>query len=388
MAVAISAAPQAQRFVVLDSFRGLCALSVALFHLHIVGGISELPFFRSAGLFVEFFFTLSGFVLCHGYVNKAFDSDRLRGFLISRACRIFPLHLVLLLAFTLLELVRLWQTGAGFFGIDWNEWLANALLLQAWLPQTNAFSFNGPAWSISVEFYIYLVFGLILFATACWRKPVFAVIALACGACVGFGAGWIGSGGFRGVTCFFTGALAYEAYRRCCDWRMSRWLAAALELAMLAGLYFCLTLHYANKSYLATGFFALFIVLFAREAGPVSRLLQRPVFVRLGHWSFSIYLTHSLLIVLLTQAAQRLQQAGIDWISVERLTENGPLFLDSGSPVANLWLTLMLLVMILGVSSLSYRHVERRGIEFGKRLSRKVARIDWAGWLAAAAGRA
>ena len=129
MPVAVSAVPQAQRFVVLDSFRGLCALSVALFHLHIVGGVSEWPLFRSAGLFVEFFFTLSGFVLCHGYVHKAFDGERLRSFLISRVCRIFPLHLVLLLAFTLLELVRLWQTGAGLSSIDWNEWLPNALLL-------------------------------------------------------------------------------------------------------------------------------------------------------------------------------------------------------------------------------------------------------------------
>ena len=388
MSVVVSAVPQAQRFVVLDSFRGLCALSVALFHLHIVGGVSEWPLFRSAGLFVEFFFTLSGFVLCHGYVHKAFDGERLRSFLISRVCRIFPLHLVLLLAFTLLELVRLWQTGAGLSCIDWNEWLPNALLLQAWLPQTNAFSFNGPAWSISVEFYIYLVFGLILFATARWRKPVFALISLACGVCVWLGADWIGSGGFRGVTCFFTGALAYEAYRRSRGWRMSRGLAVLLELAMLAGLYFCLTLHYANKSYLATCFFSGFIVLFAREDGPVSRLLQRPAFAQLGHWSFSIYLTHSLLIVLLTQAAQRLQHAGIGWISVRRLTDNGPLFLDLGSPAANLWLTVMLLAMILGVSSLSYRHIEQRGIEFGRRLSRKMARIDLAGWLSAAAGRA
>lgn len=56
-----------QRFLVLDSFRGIAAICVVIFHMHIIGSITELNFFRGSSLFVEFFFVLSGFVLAHTY---------------------------------------------------------------------------------------------------------------------------------------------------------------------------------------------------------------------------------------------------------------------------------------------------------------------------------
>ena len=59
-----------RRFEVLDAFRGICAVAVVIFHMHLVGSITELSFFRGSSIFVEFFFVLSGFVLAHGYAYK------------------------------------------------------------------------------------------------------------------------------------------------------------------------------------------------------------------------------------------------------------------------------------------------------------------------------
>ncbi|MDR3411731.1 MAG: acyltransferase [Formivibrio sp.] len=373
---AVNTAP-AQRFVVLDSFRGLCALSVVVFHLHISGSFTDLPFFRSAGLFVEFFFTLSGFVLCHSYAQRTFDAARFRAFLISRTCRIFPLHLAALLFCTLLVYV---QRGFHLGRAVLSEWGPNALLLQAWLPKTNAFSYNGPAWSISIEFYLYLIFGLLLFALFRWSKALFGWIALLCSVCVWLNAGWIGTGGFRGITCFFIGTLAYEGYRRSQHWRMP-WISL-LEVAALAGIYFCLTLQYAHKSYWATCYFALCIMLFAREGGWISRQLLRPVFVKLGHWSFSIYLTHFVAISLLMWLAPDL---GLD---LEQPENSALTYLTTGSIPGDFVLTLTILAGVLGISNLTYKHIEQRGIALGRRLAGKTKLLDAATGLKPATNKA
>ena len=134
------------RFSVLDSFRGLSAIFVLVYHLRYVGSgsISELSFFRGSNLLVDFFFVLSGFVLAHGY---AFKKDlKFKDFFIARTFRIFPLHIVLLIVFIILEFGRLLahNYGFNFNNIPFsdltsvNEIFPNLLLLQSWLPNAQA----------------------------------------------------------------------------------------------------------------------------------------------------------------------------------------------------------------------------------------------------------
>ena len=160
-----------KRFEVLDSFRGICALSVVLYHLHVVNSFSELAFFRGSSLFVEFFFVLSGFVLAHGYAfreNLAFTP-----YFAARFFRLFPLHAFMLMVFICLEMGK-WGAMQGL-GIQLNnaafsndyavdEILPNLLLIHAWTPYTNPLSFNTPSWSISIEFYMYIL----LFISIVW----------------------------------------------------------------------------------------------------------------------------------------------------------------------------------------------------------------------------
>ena len=76
------------RFSALDSFRGICALLVALFHLSAASHFFYLPFVRNAGIFVDFFFVLSGFVLAHAYSHKIQTAEDLKIFLIRRVGRL------------------------------------------------------------------------------------------------------------------------------------------------------------------------------------------------------------------------------------------------------------------------------------------------------------
>lgn len=364
-----------QRFDVLDSFRGLCALSVVIFHLHIFNSFTEWPFFRSAGLFVEYFFTLSGFVLAHSYGPKAFAVSSLGRFMVSRFFRIFPLHWLMLLAYTVLSLTLVYLDGDGADLLDllgsgdfWGEWGANFLLLQAWLPHTDPFSFNGPAWTISVEFFIYVIFALVLLMFSRLRGRAFLLIALACALFVLFGASFISTGGFRGITCFFIGAAIYPLSRKTGSWQLpARW-NTLVEVLALASCYACLTWQYPARSFVASCFYALFILVFAREAGLVSRGLKYPLFELLGRWSYSIYLTHYLLISLLMQAAVYLsQQSDTSWIRV--VESAGLSYLDTGSVLGNTLLPLGMLTLVVLISSVSYRYVELTGVALGKRLS-------------------
>jgi peptidoglycan/LPS O-acetylase OafA/YrhL len=55
------------RFVALDSWRGFCALLVALYHVPVTAFVFLNPLVRGSFLFVDFFFVLSGFVISFTY---------------------------------------------------------------------------------------------------------------------------------------------------------------------------------------------------------------------------------------------------------------------------------------------------------------------------------
>jgi len=57
------------RYVALDSLRGISALMVALYHCAIAP-MSHLPILKNSYLFVDFFFVLSGFVIATSYGDR------------------------------------------------------------------------------------------------------------------------------------------------------------------------------------------------------------------------------------------------------------------------------------------------------------------------------
>src|SRR5260370_10521059 len=88
-------------FRVLDSWRGIAALLVALFHLNVYSAIYSLDFFRNAYLFVDFFFVLSGFVITHSYGGRMGTRESVGTFAIRRFHRLCALHSIVLLAVVL-----------------------------------------------------------------------------------------------------------------------------------------------------------------------------------------------------------------------------------------------------------------------------------------------
>ncbi|MFK4654869.1 hypothetical protein ABIF97_004803 [Bradyrhizobium japonicum] len=154
--------------MVVHHFVGSDPLAAALPHRAWI----DVAFFHNSWLFVDLFFVLSGIVISMSYVQSEFSGFDFRTFTLRRIARIYPLHIVMLFAFLAFRLMRLTLTELDLLHFSTNEtadlqvnnvysFVANVFLLHA-MGVLDYLSWNGPSWSISAEFYTYLVFGAVV----------------------------------------------------------------------------------------------------------------------------------------------------------------------------------------------------------------------------------
>lgn len=181
----------------LDSVRGIAALCLVIHHFVIsttFGQILDLrgpvpDFFANCWILVDLFFVLSGIVMAMNYARPS-RRVAVREFMVRRLARIYPLHLAMLLLLLPLRVVRLATAAFGLpvvsaLSQDVNTpyaFLMHLLLLNA-LGTVGSLSWNGVSWSISAEFYTYLVFAALIALLAAYRLwsltgPVFALVAV------------------------------------------------------------------------------------------------------------------------------------------------------------------------------------------------------------------
>ena len=143
----------------LTSIRGLAAFWVFGMHLTMYGPTTLSPFgtvFSQGAIGVDVFFVLSGFILSSVY-DGIKRSDILH-FLKKRLFRVYPLHFVTMVAMGVLVAaaqllhIRLLHD----FAHSWWVFPFALLMLHPYIGQGG--NWNGPSWSIAVEFPCYLVF--------------------------------------------------------------------------------------------------------------------------------------------------------------------------------------------------------------------------------------
>lgn len=147
-----------RRLPSLTGLRIAAALAVYASHVGAPSGSPEIlaTFFRSGYCGVTVFFVLSGFVLSFNYFEEMRrpGSAGLYEFFLARFARIYPLYLLVLLYVVLRQ-----QASTG----EIDGWWEHALALQAWDGSVeDAYAFNGPGWSIGVEFFLYACFPLLV----------------------------------------------------------------------------------------------------------------------------------------------------------------------------------------------------------------------------------
>lgn len=367
-----------KRFQVLDGFRGICALSVAVYHVHISQSFGEWAFFRNAHYLVSFFFVLSGFVMVHTYRQRLATTDQFKQFFITRTFRLYPLHVVVLLFAIALEVVKL---AAERVGIAFNqpsftgqrapqEILPNLLLLQSWWPGFNPQSFNFPAWSISVEYYVYMIFAGILLCTPRISTPIFLMISLMATACLSLGYGYLMEPALQGLSCFFAGVITYHLYQVIHNKSIPRWVHTVLETVGICLTASLLVSDIDHKQIILMLVFCALMLIFSFEGGVISTLLKARPFEKLGVLSYSIYMTHAMVLFASTLALLLVGKVTGYTIVTYATAAPGPM-LSFHNGVADNALLIALLIIIIGISTVSHRFIELRGIEWGKQLSRR-----------------
>jgi peptidoglycan/LPS O-acetylase OafA/YrhL len=145
--------------------RGLAAMVVFLMHLctepQITLGMNQAYFsmFYWGEYAVDLFFILSGFILHWVYFGKQDHNINWGGYLKARCVRILPLYYLTLAAF-LPPCIRTLRFYGAFHehGKHLALLLGNLSLLSGFSGEPHwSWTLNGPSWSISIEFFAYLV---------------------------------------------------------------------------------------------------------------------------------------------------------------------------------------------------------------------------------------
>jgi peptidoglycan/LPS O-acetylase OafA/YrhL len=308
---------ESARVVGLDGLRGLCALYVLLYHCWAYTfrgappgtGPTWLGWLGFGRIAVVLFLILSGFSLAISPARRGWQLGGLVRFARRRAWRILPpywaaLVFSLVVAWTVVRQPHSGPPTAGSV-------LVYGLLLQ---DVVSAPTPNGAFWSISVEALLYLVFPLLLLV--CRRAGVATMLACATAPVVVVGALVFGTaptdGGLRlapqllpvfaaGIAA--AGVVAGGEMVRRLPWHWLSMVAAVPVVALVLHQGSGWTLHHYFWVELATTpALAMFVVAVATaRPGFVVRLLDTRPMVLLGSCSYSLYLIHLPIVVVINQ---------------------------------------------------------------------------------------
>ncbi|WP_416357751.1 acyltransferase family protein [Aureimonas phyllosphaerae] len=249
---------------------------------------------------LDAFFMISGFVIAARYAPRMNTMGDYRRFLRRRLARLYPLHFLTLLFFGSIG-------AAGALGLvtlhdlpRWNmaDLPLHVLAVHAW-GTTDRLTFNYPSWSVSAEFFCYLLFPAVVLV---WRRAGIAGLAFLLFGWIAVLEVWSYAGVFPSG--HWTNADTFGAYRAFADFT-----AGALAAALVARRALAVTSHMPGLLALAAAlltmaipafvhltlallFLAILLIGLSEGARPRSTERLEPA-MPLLRLSFSIYILHA-----------------------------------------------------------------------------------------------
>lgn len=292
----------------LTSIRGLAALWVYLYHRSNM--TSDSAFFTSFakdGYFgLDIFFILSGFIISYVHAGEFATPKDVRKntgrFLWLRLSRVYPLHILLLLAF-----VNLQEPMGGV-----KDFLQHALLMQSWGWSNNGL-WNVPAWSISVEWLIYLFFPLFACGiSAMARNTVFNIGIIV--AALGLWTAYLAAVGLpvhdlvqpaaclpRGILSFIIGVGLHNLYRQKFLEKLPWDAIAVISALCIAGASWMRSRDMQVYDIMMIALFTILVYALANIRGWAHYVFSNRAVVYLGTISYSIYMLQWIYLLLVAK---------------------------------------------------------------------------------------
>lgn len=358
-----------QRLPALDGFRGLSALFVVFYHLQANDLIASNPFFAHASIFVDVFFVLSGFVIAFSYSSRLDSGMQIFSFMLRRFGRLWPLHVAILAFMLVFRILLGWHAlkagdmASVFRGEHSLGSLAASLVMVQAMGLYDFNPWNGPSWSISVEFYTYLVFALIAYVSRRHLAWAALAVVLACCAVMSYLGFYLATpialSVLRGLLGFFCGVLSFILYRssRTALHVISRAAASVMEAFVLAVCFLMVWRLYGPEpaTLLLPFWFAVTVWALALRQGALSHVLSSGPLRLLGDLSYAIYMMHIPLLNIYQRAVAAAQAHGAPtYVTPTTLL---PLYAAA----------------LFGLAALSFRYLE---MPCRKAFSRMADRID------------
>ncbi len=294
----------------LESIRGLAALLVVAFHIPKWHPLLNTGLINNAYLMVELFFVLSGYVIHNAYANNINTKKDLIRFQFLRFGRLYPVHFVFLVTFIFVEAAKYFaQNKFGLSDFNSQPFRENGFvaivqqifLLQAIGPTGNAATFNAPSWTISVEFYTYLVFATCVLLAPRKKSLLFSLLAssalilLASGSTFGFKLF------LRCLAGFFVGCLTASITDKLKP-NVPRYASLLVFAAIVIFLQLKTPEQYDVVIYFLAA--ALIASLVLSSDGHLNRVLGLRALTWLGTISYAVYMSHGIAVWAMKQVVR------------------------------------------------------------------------------------
>lgn len=342
----------------LESLRGIAATIIVLHHLKSLSPtLAQSDLMQNSSLAVDFFFVLSGFVVSLNYHNLLIKLDKVVLFIKKRFFRLYPLHVVLLFLYLIIEILKfLFELKTGiksneqvFSVSNFSTLISNLFLLQGIVDKE--LSFNEVSWSVSFEFYTYILFALmILFIkNKLFLKIIISIIVITSFILI-YKLNLMDEtnrlGYLRCLYSFFLGVIIYYLNIILQNINLS---ILEIPVVIISIYLYC---YIPNTTFMPIMFGVLIIILNQTKNGIIKSFLNYKLLIYIGKISYSIYMIHYLIIWIHIQFLRFVMD-----IKTEIINNHTYLKLNDAQ---SYFIIISVMFFVLIASSISYKYIENK----------------------------